>query len=47
MFSTASIAVSMEWSPQFDRYNRHTLPVKDVYLYPLRRDYRRIPTSPA
>jgi hypothetical protein len=31
---------------KLDRYNQHALPVKDVYLYPLRRDYRRILTSP-
>lgn len=32
---------------KLDRYNKHALPVKDVYLYPLRRDYRRILNSPA
>ncbi len=32
---------------KLDRYNKHALPVKDIYLYPLRRDYRRILTSPA
>jgi hypothetical protein len=31
---------------KLDRYNQHALPVKDVYLYPLRRDYKRILTSP-
>ena len=29
-----------------DRYNQYALPVKDVYLYPLHRDYRRILASP-
>lgn len=32
---------------KLDRHHRHALPVKDVYLYPLRRDYRRILTTPA
>lgn len=35
---------------KLDRENAHALPVKDVYLYPLRRDYQRVltaPTSPA
>ena len=32
---------------KLDRMNEHKLPVKDVYLYPLRRDYRRILTAPA
>jgi hypothetical protein len=27
---------------KLDRQNRHALPVKDVYLYPLRSDYRRV-----
>ena len=31
---------------KLDRFNEHALPVKDVYLYPLRRDYRRILTAP-
>ena len=31
---------------KLDRYNQHALPVKDVYLYPLRRNYRRILTAP-
>ncbi|MGH8979583.1 MAG: Druantia anti-phage system protein DruA [Acidimicrobiales bacterium] len=31
---------------KLDRENRHALPVKDVYLYPLRRDYRRVLTAP-
>lgn len=32
---------------KLDRENRHALPVKDVYLYPLRRDYRRVLTEPS
>ncbi|MDA8040317.1 MAG: DUF4338 domain-containing protein [Actinomycetota bacterium] len=32
---------------KLDRNHEHALPVKDVYLYPLRRDYRSILTSPA
>jgi len=32
---------------KLDRYNQHALPVKDVYLYPLRRDYQRTLSSPA
>jgi len=32
---------------KLDRYNEHALPVKDVYLYPLQRNYRRILTAPA
>lgn len=32
---------------KLDRKNRHALAVKDVYLYPLRRDYRRVLTAPA
>lgn len=32
---------------KLDRENRHALPVKDVYLYPLRRDYREVLTVPA
>ncbi len=32
---------------KLDRYNRYALPIKDIYLYPLRRDYRRILASPA
>ena len=31
---------------KLDRYNKYALPVKDIYLYPLHRDYRRILTSP-
>ena len=31
---------------KLDRYNQCALPVKDIYLYPLHRDYRRILTSP-
>lgn len=31
---------------KLDRYNQYALPVKDIYLYPLHRDYRRILTSP-
>lgn len=31
---------------KLDRLNEHKLPVKDIYLYPLRRDYRRILTAP-
>ena len=27
---------------KLDRENRHALAVKDVYLYPLRRDYRQV-----
>jgi len=32
---------------KLDRTHSHPLPVKDIYLYPLRSDYRRILTSPA
>jgi len=32
---------------KLDRTNQHALPVKDIYLYPLHRDYRTILTSPA
>ena len=32
---------------KLDRYNEHALPVKDVYLYPLQRNYRRVLTAPA
>jgi len=32
---------------KLDRYNERALPVKDVYLYPLHRSYRRILTAPA
>jgi hypothetical protein len=32
---------------KLDRYHEHALPVKDVYLYPLHRGYRRILTAPA
>lgn len=31
---------------KLDRTHAHALPVKDVYLYPLRRDYRAILTAP-
>jgi hypothetical protein len=31
---------------ELDRTNEHALPVKDIYLYPLHRDYRAILTSP-
>lgn len=31
---------------KLDRYNQYALSVKDVYLYPLHRDYRRILASP-
>jgi hypothetical protein len=31
---------------KLDRYNEHALPVKDVYLYPLRRDDQRLLSSP-
>ncbi len=31
---------------KLDRYKKYALPVKDVYLYPLHRSYRRILTSP-
>ncbi|MHB1502014.1 MAG: Druantia anti-phage system protein DruA [Candidatus Dormibacteria bacterium] len=31
---------------KLDRYNRYALPIKDIYLYPLQRDYRRILTAP-
>ncbi len=31
---------------KLDRNHEHALPVKDVYLYPLHRDYRRILTAP-
>lgn len=32
---------------KLDRYNERSLPVKDVYLYPLDRNYQRILTAPA
>lgn len=32
---------------KLDRKNRHALSVKDIYLYPLRRDYQKILTAPA
>ncbi len=32
---------------KLDRYNERSLPVKDVYLYPLHRNYQRILTTPA
>nr|WP_283770442.1 Druantia anti-phage system protein DruA [Acidithrix sp. C25] len=31
---------------KLDRYNQYALSVKDVYLYPLHRDYRSILDSP-
>jgi len=31
---------------KLDRYNAHALAVKDIYLYPLRRDFRRQLTAP-
>lgn len=31
---------------KLDRHHEHALPVKDVYLYPLHRDYRRILNAP-
>lgn len=31
---------------KLDRYNKYALPVKDIYLYPLHRNYRRILASP-
>ena len=31
---------------KLDRYHEHVLPVKDVYLYPLHRDYRAILSAP-
>lgn len=31
---------------KLDRENRHALPIKDVYLYPLHRDYRHLLNSP-
>jgi hypothetical protein len=32
---------------KLDRQNRHALSKKDVYLYPLRRDYRRVLSAPS
>jgi hypothetical protein len=32
---------------KLDRYNEHALPVKDVYLYPLQRNYQHILAAPA
>jgi hypothetical protein len=32
---------------KLDRKNAHALPVKDVYLYPLRRDYKRVLSEPS
>ena len=32
---------------KLDRYNERALPVKDIYLYPLQRNYQRILTTPA
>ena len=32
---------------KLDRRHEHALPVKDVYLYPLQRDYRRLLSAPA
>ena len=31
---------------KLDRYNQYALPVKDIYLYPLHRNYRNILASP-
>lgn len=31
---------------KLDRHHQHALPIKDIYLYPLHRDYRRILTAP-
>lgn len=31
---------------KLDRHHHNALPVKDIYLYPLRRDYRRTLTAP-
>ncbi len=31
---------------KLDRKNKHALAVKDVYLFPMRRDYRRILSAP-
>jgi Domain of unknown function (DUF4338) len=31
---------------KLDRHHQHALPVKDIYLYPLHRHYRRILTAP-
>ena len=30
---------------KLDRYNKHALPIKDVYLYPLQHNYQRILTA--
>jgi len=30
---------------KLDRYNTHALPVKDIYLYPLQRNFRRLLTA--
>ncbi|MGH9918350.1 MAG: Druantia anti-phage system protein DruA, partial [Nitrososphaerales archaeon] len=53
-FSGASYrAANWTWVGQtkgrgkLDRYHEQVLPVKDVYLYPLRRDYRAILTAPS
>ena len=32
---------------KLDRYNKHALPIKDIYLYPLQRNYQHILTAPA
>ena len=32
---------------KLDRYNERALPIKDIYLYPLRHNYQRILTAPA
>ena len=32
---------------KLDRYNERALPVKDVYLYPLQRNYQSILSAPA
>jgi len=31
---------------KLDRFKQYALPVKDIYLYPLRRDFRNVLTSP-
>ena len=31
---------------KLDRHHTHALPIKDVYLYPLHRNYQAIPTAP-
>ncbi len=50
-FSTSYQAANWIWAGytkgrgKLDRNHQHALPVKDVYLYPLRPDYQRILTS--